>query len=277
MLSQYSHDLVTSLMLWLDNRLLNQGQAYINVTGTLYRQPNSSIAGITYVSPYRSWVYDSCVAGATIPTGFYNTNGQFLTRQSGIVMDFINGRVISSQDWGATLTGVYARKQVNLYFSSLQQVSYLLEQVFQENPNLSYLETGFMGGGLAAPMIILTNALEYNTPWALGGEQKTENTIRAFVLTDSNYIQEGVNSICTDASYKTIPFCSYSDAPITSSGDIKGGIYNYCTGIFDRIGCQNGVWIDKVYARKVNEDGNRNTTFYLSLVEFELSKPRFTI
>src|ERR1700758_4643518 len=115
MLPQFNHDMMTSVALWLDNRITNMGQAYVNVTGSMYLQADSSIRGNTYVSPYRGWVYDSCVAGATIPTGVMNAAGQIFTRASGIVFDWDAGSVISPINLGPSISGAYARKEINVY------------------------------------------------------------------------------------------------------------------------------------------------------------------
>lgn len=274
MLPQYNHDLVTSVALWLANRLENAGQAYINMTGCLYAVPDSGIQGNAYASPYRGWVYDGCVSGAVIPSGVYNSSGQFLTRASGVVFDWNNGRVITPQNWGPILSGVYARKEVNVYFSDLRETDYVLERVYGENPNLSYGITGLRGGLLTAPMVMLTNSQGNNAPFALGGTDNTRSTLRAFVITDDNYLQEGILSLCRDAAHSIIPIGSYADAPLVGSGDLKGGVWSYCTGFRDKYGCSNGLWIENVYEIKLNESVNKNTTYFLSVIEMDLSRIR---
>lgn len=276
---QYAHDLVTSVVLWLDNQLCNTGQAYVNITGHLFQQPVVAGQNVLYTSPYRSWVYDSCAAGAAQPSGFYTSSGQFLTRASGLVIDYINGRVSTPNDWGPTLSGTYARKEINVYYSSDEEVAYILEQVNRENRNLSYTLTGLARPGmpnnvLAAPLIMLTNARGENDPWALGGIDDSKNTVRAFIITDSNYLQDGVNSLLQDAAHQTIPFVPYSVAPWTVSGDLKSYPWSYCTGVYDVFGCAGGLYIENVYAYKINERANKNSTFYVSAVEVDLSKPR---
>lgn len=275
MIPQYAHDVVTSAALWLDNQLVADNLAYVNITGSLYLRPRASTGqNWVYASPYRSWVYDSCAVGALIPSGFYNASGQFLTRASGLVIDYINGQISSPANWGSSLSGTYARKEMNVYYSSDEEVAYVLEQVYGENKNLGYTLTGLRGNVLAAPLVMLTNARGQNDPWALGGTDNSLNTIRAFIITDSNYLQEGVNSILQDSAHTTIPFAPYSAAPITASGDLKTVPWSYCTGIYDLFGCANGLYIENVYAYKLNEKANKNSTFFLSAVEIDLSKPR---
>lgn len=280
MIPQYSHDLITSVQMWLDNRLLTDGQAYVNVSGGLFLQPVRAGANKIYASPYRTWVYDSCATGAAIPSGVYTSSGQFLTRASGVVIDFINGQVSTPANWGPQLTASYSRREVNVYYSSDEEVSYILEQVYQENRNIAYPLTGFTRPGmsprtLAAPLIMLTNARGENKPFALGGMDDSTNTVRAFVISDSNYLQEGINSLIQDAAHTTIPFAPYGSMPITASGDLKTVPWSYCTGIYDYYGCDNGLYIENVYMYKISPDRNKATSFYLSALELDISKPRF--
>lgn len=261
--------------MWLDNKLLNDGQAYINVTGSLTRQNDPTVNGFTYASPYKQWVFDSCASGATIPSGFWTSSGQFLTRASGLVFDFINGKVATPNNWGPSISGAYSRKEVNVYLSSDKELNYVMEQVYNSNGNLSYPFTGLGGTQLSAPLIMLTNAKGYNEPWALGGQDATKQTLRAFMITNSNYLQEGVQSLLQDMAHTYIPLAPYTAAPITSSGDLKTIPWSYCTGIRDVYGCGQGLYIENVYPYKVPENLNKNVTSYIGAVEIDVIKPRF--
>lgn len=276
MIPQYNHNLITSFTLWLDNRIQNAGQAYINVGTPLYPQVDPSTMGRVYASPYKSWVFDSCVSGATVASGAYTSSGQFLTRASGLVIDYIGGRVITPYNWGPTLSGNYARKEINVYFATEEETNFWLEHMFGENPNIRYANTGAPAFRFAAPCVILTNSLTENKPFALGGQKTAENSIRAFAITNTNYMQEGLNSLLADSVNRYVPMGTYADAPIGTSGDLKGGTYNYCTGIADKYGCQNAAYIENVVAYKISDRTNKNTTYNLSIMEFDLSTVRMT-
>lgn len=271
---QYTHDAVSSFVMWLSNWLEASGQAYQNVTGSLYRQQATGIPGWVYASPYKSWVWDGCVPGASIPSGFYNASGQFLTRASGLVLDFINGRVITPQDWGSVLTGTYARKEVNVYLSSPQETAYVMEQVYGANPNVNYALTGFQGRALVAPLVMVTNTKGENVPFALGGMDNSKNTLRCFTISNSSYLQEGINGLCQDAAHSYIPLATYADVPITSSGDLKTPGWSYCTDIKGTFGCGNGLYIGASYPYKLGDHTNNNPTFLLSINDIEVEKPR---
>lgn len=273
---QYSHDVTTSFIMWLSNRLEADGAAYQNVTGQLFRQSVSGVQSTVYASPYKSWIWDNCVSGAAIPSGFYNSSGQFLTRASGLVIDFINGRVTTPQNWGGTLSGVYARKQINVYLSDPSETSYVMEQVYNENPNVAYPLTGFQGRALVAPLIMVTNSRGINQPWALGGMENSENTLKCFTISNLPYIQEGVQSLLQDSAHSYIPLATYADAPITASGDLKTPGWSYCTDIEGVFGCAQGLYIKNCYEYVISDRANNSPTFLLSISDVEVEKPRLT-
>lgn len=277
---QYNHDVITSFMLWLDNWVIGTGQAYQNVTGALYRGAQTGIPGYVYASPYRSWVWDSSVGGAAVPSGFYTSSGQFLTRASGIGIDYLGGRVITPHNWGPTLTGVYARKEINIYPSNTEESNYILDQLYQGNQNIQYPLTGLYGTQYVAPLIMVTNSRGHNDPWALGGMENTKNFLRCFIISSNSYIQEGVNSLLQDAAHSYIPLAPYAAAPLTnvstiSTGDLKSPPWSYQTSIRDTYGCANGFYVMGAYSFKISERPNQNLDFFLSVVDMDLERPRF--
>lgn len=274
---QYIHDAASSFVLWLQNRLQGTGQGYVNVTGSLYLQADSSVNGYEYASPYRQWVYDSSVAGADIPSGFYTSSGQYLTRASGVVLNFVNGRVVSAANWGPSISGSYSRSEVNVYLSSTEEVDFVLEQAYGTNPNVSYALTGLQGRVLAAPLVMVTPSRGNNIPWALGGTKASENALSCFILTPNAYLQDAVVSLCQDAYSTYIPLATYADVPITASGDLKTVPWSYCTGIKDRYGCAAGMYVQNAYTRKISEKTNRNQSFLLAVADLDVIKVRTDI
>ncbi len=265
----FNHKLISSFSLFLDHSLLDGAQAYVNVNTGLYIQNNPSINGRVYASPYKSWVYDSCVSGANIPSGVYNSSGQFLTRQSGIVIDFINGRVISNANWGSQLSGNFARKEYNIYTSTEQEFNFWLENVYGEDKSIEYSLTGANSSRFYAPCVILTNAWEENKPFALGGLDSTENIIRAYIISNSSFQQEGINSYFRDLARQYFTMVNFGDVPITSSGDLKSGYYCY-NDLCSRYGVTGG-FIENCYGMKISQKSNNATSFFISAYEFDTS------
>lgn len=250
------------------------------MTGALYQGAMTGIPGYVYASPYKSWVWDSCVGGAVIPSGFYNSSGQFLTAASGLGIDYLNGRVYSPTNQGSQLTGVYARKEVNIYPSTTEETNYILEKLYNSDINIKYPITGIYGNQYVAPLIMVTNSRGVNQPWALGGMDNSQSFLRCFIISNNNYLQEGVNSILQDAAHSYIPFVPYSAAPLTNvaltqTGTLKTPGWSYCSNIKDQYGCANGLYVEGTYSFKLSERSNQNVNFMLSIVDVDLSKPRF--
>lgn len=267
----FNHSLISSFALYLDNQLCDGAQAYQNVTTGLFPMVDQTTRSYAYASPFKEWVADSCVSGAVVASGVWNSSGQFLTRESGIVIDFLNGRILTNQKWGP-LSGSFARKEYNIYPSTEGEVEWWLEKVFGENQNITYTPTGIPAKPFAAPCIILTNSYETNEPWALGGVNDTKNTIRAYVISKGFYQQEGVNSYMRDMATQSFSLVSYGDVPYTASGDLKAGQYCY-SDLCAEYGAA-GIYIEAVHGFRLSQKLNRTTSFGVSIVEFDLSTIR---
>lgn len=274
MVPQYNHILLTSFYLWLDYKLCNDQQAFITRTGLLYPQSDPSLGSTyAYASPYKQWIYDSSVTGAVVPSGFYNAQGQFLTRSSGLVIDFINGRVLSATNLGGPLSGIFCTKEINLYQSNERVVNWWMENVYATNPDLSYTQTGNDPNRFYAPCIIITASQGNNRPFALGGVDDTHKTFRLYTITRDNYLQEAVGSYISDLDRRYIPFGNYADMPINTYGDLKTGYFSY-QNIMQEYGFTGGLYIQSVNDYRLSERYNKNMGYNLSIQELDTSKIR---
>lgn len=272
----YNHHLLTSFYLFLNNSLQNGAQAYTNVTGgLLYPMVTPSVQGNVWASPYKGWIYDSAVSGATIISGVMNSSGQFLTRASGIVIDYNNGRVIAPQNWGP-LSGSFSKPDYNLYLSTEQATNFWLDQVFGSNPNLAYQATGATSAPFFAPCIILTNANSQNDPFALGGLDQTRNTMRAYVISDvrGGWLQEGAESWMRDLARTYFALGTASTAPITASGDLKTGGFNYTNDVCNLFGLTPGVWIEAVHSFKLSQKASDSNSLMVGITEIDVNMVR---
>ncbi len=263
-------------MLYLDNRLIDGAGAYVNVSTGLYQQTGFQ-GNRCWAAPWKAWAYDSCIAGVNVPSGFYNSSGQFLTRASGLVIDFLNGRVYSPYNWGSQLSGSFARKEYNVYASTEGEVGLVLEHIYGENPDLSYSLTG-ASSKFNAPCIFLTNATSQNDPFALGGLDQTRNTLRCYVISNAkdNYAQEGIMSTLRDLDERYFSLVPMGAAPFMSvSGDLKSGRFCY-SDLCAQYGVA-GVYIEETNALKVSQRANEATSFSVMIAEIDtnaLRQPR---
>lgn len=285
MIPQYSHNLLTSFMLWIDYKITNDQSGFVNYSTPLYPQIDPSIPApykYAYASPYKSWVFDNLVTGAIVPSGFYTTSGQFLTRSSGLSFDFPGGRVLSVNNWGKNLSGSYSVKDFSLILSNEQETNFFLEKAYNENLNLTYTITGNQPGVWYAPCLVVTAAHSENSPWSYGGVDNSVWSIRAYILSNSNYQQEAINSYFLDLAHRYIPVASYGDAPLNSYGDLKpvytGTLsgYSYMNNIQNKVGFSGGCWLQETATYKMSEKGNKNMTYSLSVVDFVTTQIRYT-
>ena len=143
MKEQFQHKLTTSFFLWFDNFLLTKGEAFTNKTGEFFYYDDSRLDSTykAYGSPFKQWVTDSSVTGATIPSGVY-IDGNFSGRNDGVVLDFENGRgLISGSDTDLTITGEFSLKDFNVYITNDTEEDLIVEISFyiEYNVNLKII------------------------------------------------------------------------------------------------------------------------------------------
>ncbi len=242
----------------------------------MYPQTDPSIPYFSYASPYKQWVYDSSVSGAIVPSGVYNAQGQFLTRESGIMIDFINGRVLSTGQLGNGLSGTFSRKEYNVYFSTDSVTDLFLENILNSDKNIAYSPTGVSPLPFEAPCVIVTESSSNNVPFAFGGVDETQNTLRCFVISNNNWAQTAINSLLADAAHHSFPQVSATFPPISQYGDLKSGINGF-TGYYynyKQSAPNPSIYINNMYALKINNQTNKNRIMSLSSCEFDVSNVR---
>tara|TARA_R100000008_G_C3536941_1_gene142578 strand:- start:26 stop:874 length:849 start_codon:yes stop_codon:yes gene_type:complete len=279
MIAQFQHKLTTSFFLWFDNFLLKKGEAYSNKTGTFYyySDPRLDSTYTAYGSPYKQWVTDSSIAGATIPTGVY-INGGLSGRNDGVVFDMDNGRALISGDvTSSTITGEFAVKDFSVYLTNDTEDDLIVENKYVVNSRLpSGPETYIEPYDDVVPAIFLSTSVAENKPFAFGGMQDTTIHANAVVLAEDSYQLDGVLSIFMDSvneGFTAIPMSGY---PITELGDLKNGEYSYTNLISSYTGVDQFI-IDKVRTSKLT-DRTRKTLaneLYIGFVDFDILKYRY--
>ncbi len=175
MIPQYSHNLLASFYLWAENRVLNNTQAYFNLTTQLYPTYDPSLpSGLHgYSAPFKQWIYDSGVAGAWIINSV--SGGGFsapLTRASGVHFDYINGRIIVPASFGSNLalTGSMAIRELNTYLVNETEDQILTQNKYFLNPRYNGTPTsGIAPNVMATPAIFINSLSDTVDPYEFGG------------------------------------------------------------------------------------------------------------
>ena len=228
MKEQFQHKLTTSFFLWFDNFLLNKGEAFSNKTGEFfyYDDPRIDSDYKAYGSPYKQWVTDSSITGATMPTGVY-VGGSFSGRNDTVVLDFENGRaLLGGNNTGLAVTGEFAVKDFNVYMTNDTEEDLVVENKYVVNSRLpSGPYTYIQPYDDVVPAVFISSSDASNTPFALGGLQDTKVNMKAVILAEDTYQLDGVLSIFMDSIDECITPIPMTGYPITELGDLKDNSY----------------------------------------------------
>lgn len=287
MIPQFQHKLASSFTLWFDNYLLTKGQAYTNTTGRFYYYQDERLPTTYKVfgSPYKQWVSDYSISGATIPSGVF-VNGLFSGRATGAsnstsarILDFENGRaLISGAATGAVVTGSFAVKDFNIYYTNENEEDLLVENKFipqsQIGTNLS--PTYAQPYDQVVPAIYICNAAFENKPFAFGGMDQTVTNLNAVVIAENPYQLDGVLSIFADSRNECIVDIPFDNYPFTEYGDLKSGYYNY-QNLKNQYINNNKYFIDKVKTSKMSDKPRKSLVndLYVGFIDFDVSIMRY--
>ena len=279
MKAQFQHNLTSSFFMWFDNFLLTKGEAYTNKTGEFFYYDDTLIDSdyTVFGSPYKQWVSDSSIDGATVPTGVY-VNGNLSGRADGIVLDFDNGRALaagaSSTD---TVTGSFAVKDFNIYFTNDTEDDLIIENKYVVNSRVpSGPYTYITPYDDVAPAIFLAASTLENKPFALGGMMDTVVLMKAVVISDDPYKLDGALSIFGDSVNEVIEPIPMSGFPYTELGDLKGDSYNY-TGVKEGYAGETPYFIDKVRTSKLSDRARKAVAneLYIGFIDFDVQQHRY--
>lgn len=276
MIPQFSSTTLLSFHLWLDNLITQRGQGYTNTTTQLFYQQDSKMPGyVAYASPFRSWVCDSGVSGAAIPNSVSGSFGT-PTRQSGMIVDFENGRVLFPSAFGTTaiVSGTYAFKDLNIYKANETQEDMVFTNKYYLNSRFARPITGIPPAyDMVTPCVFISDVSSENEPYAFGGMYQTDMKISLCVMAENMTQWEGVNSLMTDSLHAVIPQLPFSAWPLNPYGDYKSG-YNYEAIKAQYCTPANQYMITDVRASKVTDLIKVDQGIFLGIVDLTVSKPR---
>lgn len=276
--SSFSTTTLNSFYLWLDSYIQQNGQAYINTSSRLYYQPDTRLdpSCVAYASPFKSWVYNSGVSGATIAGIVSGTMGTISRGQSGLQIDYPNGRVILPAIVGtnAVLSGSYAFPDFNLYFANQTAEQMVFTNKYYLNSRFNRPITGLPPPyAMVTPCVFITDYSMSNENWAFGGLYNSAFNLTVNVLAENLGQLENLLSILGDARYSIFPQLGANMWPLGPSGDYKSG-YNYQT-ILSQYGTPGNCYtVIDVSSSKISDFVKIDEALFLGVVDFKLEKPR---
>lgn len=279
MKEQFQHKLTTSFFLWFDNFLLTKGEAFSNKTGDFFYYSDDRLDATykAYGSPYKQWVTDSSITGATIPSGVY-IGGNFSGRDDGVVLDFDNGRaLVSGSSTDLTITGSFAVKDFNVYMTNDTEEDLVVENKYTVNSRLpSGPYTYISPYDDVVPAVFIASSDSTNSPFAFGGMQDTKVTMKAVVLAEDPYQLDGVLSIFMDSTEECINPIPMTGYPTTELGDLKNNTYNYVNKR-NEYSDEIKFYINGVTTSRLSDRDRKSLAhdLYVGFIDFDVQQHRY--
>ena len=279
----FTHNVINSFFLWFDNFLMTKGDAYKTYTTKLYNYEDLRLGGgkVVYGSPYKQWVYDKNITGATIPTGF-TINNQFVsTGTSGMKIDFDNGRIIfnSGVSTSLNITGTYSIKEVNSYITDQPEDNLIIENKFVTNSRFTVSENYIPPYNPVTPCIFASIETAHNTAFAFGGEDETKCIIKVVAFCENLYQLDGVLSVFGDSYNEIFSIIPMTGHPLGEFNEMKTGAYP--TG-YDYKNLSNAynsqtLFISHVETSKIRDSVIKelNPILHIGFLDFEIKTYRY--
>ena len=279
----FSHNVVNSFFLWFDHFLMTKGEAYKTFTTKLYNYTDARLGGdkVVYGSPYKQWVYDKSITGATIPTGF-TINGSIVpTGTSGMKIDFENGRIIfnSGVSTNLNITGTYSVKEVNSYVTDQPEDNLIIENKYVTNSRFTVTEDYIPPYNPVTPCIFASIETAHNTAFAFGGEDETKCIVKLVAFCENLYQLDGLLSIFGDSYNEFFSLIPMTGHPLGEFNEIKTGVYP--TG-YDYNNLSNAYNSQKMFISHVETSKIRdsvlkelNPILHIGFLDFEITTYRY--
>lgn len=283
MIPQYSNQLMSSLMLWLNNTLLVKGQAFTNTSSRFYPIGQTISGYYTYAAPYNQFVADMSVPGANIMTGVYLDNSFIQTGQSGFFdINYEKGHIYFTNPITGSnrLSGSYAVKDYNIHLTSEPEEKILFETKMSIRPKVGNTPTGLYSNQITYPAIFVKKNDGHNEPLAFGGLDNTITNVTLMIFADSAGLLDATTSLLEDRVRTFIPLLSVNEMPYNIFGGFKTSPFNYTGVSVNKISSDSGAFITRVGTSKFNQRQFQdikelNPEIHFSLVDITIEKPRY--
>lgn len=278
---QFSTNILSSFFFWAQHEITHFGQAYRNYSSPLYYQPDPKIPGyISYASPFKQWVYDFGVSGATICETASGSNGVIYNRASGIKVDYENGRILVPNSFGTglSLNATYSFPDFNFYRQNETQDALLTRYTSYLNPRFNNTpDKPVPPYSRMTPAAFISVLNSDNQPFALAGTDITTVNTSIIFMAETDFAIESALSIMRDARYKSIPFIDVYRDPLDEYNDVKTGLYpaGYDYQIIKGNADPSSLLtISYVQCSRVSDRVNVDGQIFIGLADVEIQKVR---
>ncbi len=284
MKGQFDNKVMSSFFLWFDHTLLKRGEAFTNYQSNFYPVSNMYQGYNTYGSPFKQFVSDESIPNAQVIKDIY-VNGISTPKGSGSFtgINYGMGQAYFSSSISTAPTGIsgnYSVKDFNIFLTNDIEEKLLFETQFSLSKKTNIAATGLPPDSLSYPAIFLKNNGGTNEPAAFGGLDKTNVSVRAIVLSDSQFSLDAISSIFRDTERTFVPILEVNEMPFNNLGDYNNGVsYNY-TGLTNGKHETGRAFIEEVFIKKIGglsfaQKTNVNPDVFSMIIDFELGMFRY--
>ena len=281
---QFENKVMSSLLLFVDHEVTQQGDAYTNHQSNFFKIDSLFSDYYVYATPFKQLVSDGGITGASTPnllTGVYvDGDGPIGPGTSGLhSINHMQGQAYftgaTDPMSGKTVSGSYAVKDFNVFLTSLPEEQLLFETKLVLNPKTSDIKvtTGVDSSSQTYPAIFIKDNGGRNEEFAMGGIEDTLINARAIILADSLFNLDAACGILKDTVRKKMSIIDQTDLNLNALGGYTGVTYNY-TGVATGDYCYiDDVTVSKNIANR-GDFQNLNPNVFSAFVDFELHSHR---
>lgn len=228
---QFDARLTSSFLMFLENWVLKQGQAYTNHSSLFYPISGNQNGLYTYSAPFRSFVSDIDVTGANVMTGVY-LGGNFITiGQSGLQkINYPKGLVqfTGQIPSNVPISGNYAVSEFNIELTDQSEYKLLFETKYVTNSKFQQNLTGLDAQTKTTPAIFVKVQNSENKPFAFSRIDNNQFLVRLVAICESEFQKISLCNVLKNLNMKEFKVIS-GNMPLDYMGSYTGsGIsYNY--------------------------------------------------
>jgi hypothetical protein len=274
MIESFDTKLLSSFCLWLDYTILQKGRAFKTISSQFYRTEENRFPLYSYSSPFKSFVWDSSVTGAIIPSGISGSAGFITKGTNSLKFDYPNGRILTSGI--DNYSGTYSVKDFNIYLSNNEEADIIFNSRYNWNPRYGTYYSGCSPTDYYAPAIFVNIEKGQNDPFALGGEDVSKMSLRCSVINNDYLSSVDLTSLIKDYTNTCFVLLDSAATPFNIYGDFKNGYYSYEEVRNTAITNNNPlIRIDYVSSSKLNDKTIRSRGEIIDFLFVDLSCLRY--
>ncbi len=247
---QFDNLLLSSLILYYENKLLKNGNAFTNVTSPFYLTSGDVNGLFTYACPFKPLVSDNSITNAVVMSGVYIGNTFQPLGSGGLTgINFAEGMVYLTGTATGTVSGNYAVQDFYITTTSRLEDDLLFERKYSVRPKKIF-QSGLaplQATDYTVPIIFLKHDRSINKEYALGGLEDTRSTVSCIIITDSQFLMDAVVSIIRDTTRDYVPELAIGDMPFNMLGSyMNNNKYNYSNLTAGKVAAASGYYIQNI-------------------------------